>query len=193
MAPTLLGSRFPTNFANAASVDRDGDRYRHEASRGRSGDPAVPQSEVVFLNAHTVILTDTSFGAITEGVRDSPRPKEGEMRIAVIGGRYKNEAQLARIARNAGYELEFEEGHMWGRGMDGIRSSIARSQLVVIVTDVNSHGAVHLAKKVARQLDRPMLIIQNFGAARLTRLLDALEQRRHRADDHVQLASGIAL
>ncbi|HEU4581005.1 MAG TPA: DUF2325 domain-containing protein [Polyangiaceae bacterium] len=115
------------------------------------------------------------------------------MRIAVIGGRYKNEGQLARIARNAGYELEFEEGHMWGRGMDGIRSSIARSQLVVIVTDVNSHGAVQLAKKVARQLNRPMLIIQNFGAARLTRLLDALEQRRHRADDHLQLASGIAL
>jgi hypothetical protein len=115
------------------------------------------------------------------------------MRIAVIGGRYRNEAQLARIARGAGYELEFEEGHMRGRGMDGIRAAIARSRLVVIVTDVNSHGAVHLAKKVARQLDRPTLIIQNFGAARLCRLLDALEQRRHRTDEQLPLASGMAL
>jgi len=63
---------------------------------------------------------------------------------------------------------------------------------VVIVTDVNSHGAVHLAKKVARQLARPSLIIQNFGAARLCRLLDALEQRRHRVDEPLLLASGIA-
>jgi hypothetical protein len=105
------------------------------------------------------------------------------MRIAVIGGRYKNEGQLSRIARAAGYELEFEEGHMRGRGMDGIRAAIARCRLVVIVTDVNSHGAVQLAKKVARQLERPSLIIQNFGAARLCRLLDALERRKKLGGD----------
>ena len=115
------------------------------------------------------------------------------MRIAVIGGRYKNEGQLSRIARAAGYELEFEEGHMRGRGMDGIRAAIARSELVVIVTDVNSHGAVHLAKKVARQLDRATLIIQNFGAARLCRLLEALERRRHHSQDHSQPAVDIAI
>ena len=81
---------------------------------------------------------------------------------------------------------------MRGRGMDGIRTAISRSSLVVIVTDVNSHGAVHLAKKVSRQLDRPSLIIQNFGAARLSRLLDALEQRRHRVDEPpLLLASGM--
>jgi hypothetical protein len=100
------------------------------------------------------------------------------MRIAVIGGRYKNEGQLARIASAAGYELEFEEGHTKGRGMDGVRNSVARSNLVVIVTDVNSHGAVHAAKRAAKQLGRPTLIIQNFGAARLCRLLDALDRRR---------------
>jgi hypothetical protein len=114
------------------------------------------------------------------------------MRIAVIGGRYKNEGQLARIAGSAGYELEFEEGHMRGRGMDGIRAAIARSELVVIVTDVNSHGAVHLAKRVARQLGRATLIIQNFGAARLCRLLEALDRRRHIGDEQPLLASGIA-
>jgi len=116
------------------------------------------------------------------------------MRIAVIGGRYKNEGQLTRIARAAGYELEFEEGHMRGRGMDGIRAAITRSRLVVIVTDVNSHGAVHTAKKAARQLDRPTLIIQNFGAARLSRLLEALERRQQVSVedrvDELRLASG---
>lgn len=114
------------------------------------------------------------------------------MRIAVIGGRYKNEAQLARIARGRGYELEFEEGHTNGPGMDGIRKAVARSSLVVIITDVNSHGAVHAAKKAARQLDRPTLIIQNFGAARLSRLIDALERRREVSFDDLPLAGGIA-
>ena len=49
------------------------------------------------------------------------------MRIAVIGGRYKNEGQLSRIARAQGHELEFEEGHMKGRDVDSIRSAVARS------------------------------------------------------------------
>jgi len=114
------------------------------------------------------------------------------MRIAVIGGRYKNEGQLGRIARARGYDLEFEEGHTNGRGMEGIRKAVARSSLVVIITDVNSHGAVHTAKKAARQLDRPTLIIQNFRAARLSRLIDALERRRETSVDELPLAGGMA-
>jgi hypothetical protein len=119
--------------------------------------------------------------------------RRAHMRIAVIGGRYKNEGQLARIAEARGYELEFEEGHTAGRGMDGVRKAVSRSELVVIVTDINSHGAVHTAKKAARQLDRPTLIIQNFGAARLSRLLEALETRRQwsgEAVEELKLASG---
>jgi hypothetical protein len=116
------------------------------------------------------------------------------MRIAVIGGRYKNEGQLARIAEARGYELEFEEGHTAGRGMEGIRKAVSRAGLVVIVTDVNSHGAVHTAKKAARQLERATLIIQNFGAARLSRLLEALERRQRVAVqesvEELKLASG---
>ena len=61
---------------------------------------------------------------------------------------------------------------------------------MVIVTDVNSHGAVLTAKKAARQLERPTLIIQNFGAARLSRLLEALERRRQLGVDELKLASG---
>ena len=112
------------------------------------------------------------------------------MRIAVIGGRYKNEGQLSRIARAQGHELEFEEGHMKGRDVGSIRSAVARSGLVVIVTDINSHGAVHTAKKAARQLGRPSLVIQNFGAARLCRLLEALKRRDQFSMGELRLASG---
>jgi hypothetical protein len=115
------------------------------------------------------------------------------MRIAVIGGRYKNEGQLSRIARDAGYELEYQEGHTRGHGMEGVRVAVARSNLVVIVTDVNSHGAVQAAKKAARQFDRPTLIIQNFSAARLYRLIEALNRRRESSPAEVSLASGVAM
>jgi len=118
------------------------------------------------------------------------------MRIAIIGGRHKNEGLWARVARESGYELEYWEGHVNGRGVDGIRSAVARADLVVIVTDVNSHGAVFVAKKAAHKLGKPLLIVKHFGGIRLKGLLDALERRRNlgTSDDPAsarQLAAGI--
>jgi hypothetical protein len=108
------------------------------------------------------------------------------MRIAIIGGRYKNEEALARTAEEAGYDLAFHEGHLHG-GVDELRSIVQRSQLVVIVTDVNSHGAVHVAKKYARQHQRATLILRSFGVARLKQLILALEARR--TNQHPSAAS----
>jgi len=100
------------------------------------------------------------------------------MHIAVVGGREKDERNLSRIAKGAGYELEFEPGHLHGRGVEGIRSAISRSDLVVIVTDINSHGAVHIAKQAAQRHKKPTLIVTKFSAVRLKGLLEALDRRR---------------
>lgn len=100
------------------------------------------------------------------------------MRITIIGGREKNEIELSRIAATAGYELEFHHGHAAGRGGDGIRNAVARAALVVIVTGINSHSGVFLAKKEAQQLGKPSLVLEKFSGARLRGLIDALERRR---------------
>jgi hypothetical protein len=64
-----------------------------------------------------------------------------------------------------------------GRGADTIRTLVERSQLLVIVTDVNSHGAVLLAKKVAAQLGRSSMVVRRCGTARFQALLDAVNVR----------------
>jgi Uncharacterized protein conserved in bacteria (DUF2325) len=99
------------------------------------------------------------------------------MRIGWIGGRERNEAALERIAERAGHTLEFHSGHVGGRGADTIRTLVERSQLLVIVTDVNSHGAVLLAKKVAAQLGRSSMVVRRCGTARFQALLDAVNVR----------------
>jgi hypothetical protein len=99
------------------------------------------------------------------------------MRIGWIGGRERNETQLERIAAKSGHSLEFHSGHVGGRGADGIRALVERSDFLVIVTDVNSHGAVLLAKKIAQQLGRASLVIRRCGSARFQALLDAINVR----------------
>lgn len=99
------------------------------------------------------------------------------MRIGWIGGRERNEGQLERIAEGRGHELEFHSGHVGGRGANDLRALVERSDFLVIVTDVNSHGAVLLTKKLAQRLGRASLVIRRCGTSRFSSLLEALEIR----------------
>jgi hypothetical protein len=102
------------------------------------------------------------------------------MRIAWIGGVERNEGDLAAMAARAGHVLAFHGGHVGGRGTGELRAAVERADLVVILTDVNSHGAVLLAKKLCRQMGRPMMLTRRCGASRFQQLLDALATRDER-------------
>jgi len=100
------------------------------------------------------------------------------MRIGWIGGRERNETRIARIAERSGHALEFHSGHVGGRGAGDLRALVERSDFVIIVTDVNSHGAVLLAKKLAQRWGRASLVIRRCGSARFQALLDELAPRQ---------------
>jgi len=97
------------------------------------------------------------------------------MNIAIVGGVERREAELTGIARRAGHRLEYHGGHMGGRRADGLRAVIERADLVVVQTSVNSHGSMYLAKKLARQLGKIMVIVRTCGPSRLAALLREIE------------------
>jgi hypothetical protein len=102
------------------------------------------------------------------------------MRIGLVGGISRNEAQLSTLARSAGHVLELHSGDVHGRGANELRALVERSDLVVILTDVNSHGGVLLAKKLAQRSGRGALVLRRLGSARFQLLLEALEVQRER-------------
>jgi hypothetical protein len=107
--------------------------------------------------------------------------EDSTMRIGWIGGVERDEAKLERIAERNGHTLEFHSGHIGGRTQDGIRTLVERSDFVVIVTDVNSHGAVLLAKRLVGKVGRASLVIRRCGASRFQALLDAIALRDERS------------
>jgi hypothetical protein len=98
------------------------------------------------------------------------------MNIAIVGGIEHREAQLEQVARRAGHRLEYHGGHIGGRGAGGLRAVIERADLVVLQTVVNSHGSMYLAKKVARQLGKTLVVVRTCGPARLETLLEELRE-----------------
>jgi hypothetical protein len=93
------------------------------------------------------------------------------MRIAVIGGVERTQTTLERLAADLGHELEFHPGHINGRGVEEIRRAVGRADLVVVLTDVNSHGAVKVARVACQKLGREMVLTKRLGTRELVRRL----------------------
>jgi len=93
------------------------------------------------------------------------------MKIALVGGLVRLEAQLAKLAAEAGHEIEWHTGEVGGRGAEGLKAVIERSDVVLILTEINCHGSMYLAKKVARQLGRNAMVMRKCGPAKFQAVL----------------------
>jgi len=98
------------------------------------------------------------------------------MRIAVVGGLDRHVASLAQQAAGAGHAAEFHHGRVGGRSAQELEAIVERSDVVVIVIGVNSHGAASIAKKAARRSGCAAVIARTCGPSRFGQILSALER-----------------
>jgi hypothetical protein len=99
------------------------------------------------------------------------------MRIAIVGGLERSESLFSRLAEAAGHRALFHDGSMCASGVRAMEGLVDRSDLVVLVTDVNSHGAVRLARRLLRERGRSPVLLRRCGLARFASLLAALDER----------------
>lgn len=93
------------------------------------------------------------------------------MHIGLIGGVERGEQRYAKAAASQGHSFEFHGGDMAGRGAGSLEALVERSDLVICVTDVNSHAAVLGARRHARALGRRCLLTRRLGLSRFRALL----------------------
>jgi hypothetical protein len=114
------------------------------------------------------------------------------MRIGVIGGLDRNARELQELARCHGHELELHTGVVSGPASSaGLRALVGRADLVVVLTDINSHNGVQLARRQARLLNRPLRIMRRLGPSRLAALLRETDVRPCYGTHHDWPPSGL--
>jgi hypothetical protein len=106
------------------------------------------------------------------------------MRIAVIGGLERHESEIERRAGALGHSVEFHRGRVGGRHAGELEAVVQRCELAIIVTEVNSHGAMYIAKRSAARLGRAALITRTCGPSRFAAILDSIPS------DHYARAAG---
>lgn len=96
------------------------------------------------------------------------------MHIGLVGGIDRNAPFYGELARECGHSVECHTGHLAGRGSESLLALIDRSDVVVVVTEVNSHGGVLGARRLSKARGRPCLLVRKMGTARFRRLLGEL-------------------
>lgn len=86
--------------------------------------------------------------------------------------------QVRRLAAEAGVDVDLHTGVTAGRGSPELESLVKRCDLVVVVTALNSHAGVRLARQLARRYGRPVVLENHFGISRFEKLLDSLATPR---------------
>ena len=96
------------------------------------------------------------------------------MRVGWVGGILRVRDELERAALGAGHTLEFHLGDTRGRGAAELEGIVARADVVIISVGINSHGGALLAKKHARRLGKPTIIVRKPSVSTLHRALREL-------------------
>jgi hypothetical protein len=111
--------------------------------------------------------------------KDPAASQHGRIRVAVVGGLSRGAEQWSRAADAAGLEVEHHDGRTAGRGSQAIVAAVRRAQVVVIITEPNSHAGVAVARRAAIAAARPHLLIKRLRPQGLSELLaDALAAAR---------------
>jgi hypothetical protein len=103
------------------------------------------------------------------------------MQIGIVGGLDSAGPALSRLAAAAGHELLLHDGSMSSCGARALERLVDRADLVLVLTDVNSHGAVRHARKLLRERGRWPLLLRRCGSVRFASLLASLERREELA------------
>jgi hypothetical protein len=97
------------------------------------------------------------------------------MRIGIVGGLDRIARDLQSVARAGGHELETHTGVVGGKAAaTSLRALVAWSDLVFVLTEINSHNGVKIAREAARAHHRPLRILRRLGAKHLSAYLDGL-------------------
>jgi hypothetical protein len=104
------------------------------------------------------------------------------MRIGIVGGLDRIARDLEEVARAGGHDLGTHTGVVAGKASaTSLRSLVARSDLVFVLTEVNSHNGVRIARQAARTYGRPLRILRRLGPTHLAAYLQALASGREGA------------
>jgi hypothetical protein len=94
------------------------------------------------------------------------------IRVAVVGGLSRAGGQWSRAGEAIGVDLVHHDGQTRGGRSKGIIAAVRRADVVVIITDPNSHAGVAVARRAAQSAARPHVLVKHLRPDGLGAVID---------------------
>jgi phosphoglycerate dehydrogenase-like enzyme len=94
--------------------------------------------------------------------------------VAFVGGVGRIERELVALGDTLGARVEVHDGETRGKGRSQLSALLRRSDVVVLVTAVNSHNAVQIARREAGRTGTAVRIVKFCGVSTARALLQEL-------------------
>jgi tetratricopeptide (TPR) repeat protein len=118
---------------------------------------AAPSPHIIDVGGPPIRRLDRS-SVITDASLMTSSP----LRVAVIGGLTRATDQWKRAARAIGVQVEHHDGQSGGRRGGDIEAIVRRADVVLVITDLNSHNGVSHARRAALAHGRPHLLLRRL-------------------------------
>lgn len=93
------------------------------------------------------------------------------MHIAWIGGLTRSLDRYAEEAKRLGHALHTHDGVIGGKGTASLENVLLRADMIIALTEVNSHGAIGLARRASIEYGKPFFLLRKCGTARFRELM----------------------
>lgn len=103
------------------------------------------------------------------------------LRVGFVGGHDRVEREVVSFGSELGLEVEVHNGRTAGQGRQRLVALVERTDLVVIVTGINSHNAVHIAKRAAAKAGTHIRILKACGSGTARLLLTEIAREWYKA------------
>ena len=97
--------------------------------------------------------------------------------VAFIGGLERLEHEIVPFGEKLGLEVVVHNGHTGGGGSARLVGLIQRTDVAVIVTGVNSHNAVQIARREAVKSGAHVRLLKSLGAGTARALLTEIARQ----------------
>ncbi|MBM4310464.1 MAG: DUF2325 domain-containing protein [Deltaproteobacteria bacterium] len=92
-----------------------------------------------------------------------------KLKIALIGGMGRLEAQYRSTFEALGAELLFHDGVIAGAGVNRLRAAAGKADVVVFITRINSHCALEVVKGLCKKSGKAFVVMRATGPKQVSR------------------------
>lgn len=94
-----------------------------------------------------------------------------DLKVAVVGGMDRMRPKYNDIVNQLGGSLLYHNGKCGGQRSIGLRSTICDADIVVFITTINSHNALHIAKAECKKSGKKFVVMRETSPNRLKQLI----------------------